>query len=205
MAQAWVGVIRRARRVEVFRPLASGQLDRYARCVAGRCGLVDSWAEALVSQSRITRLGGMRRSRIHRFFAGVFGLWMTVTVSGVSLQACPEHGGGWLGGIADTGMHHDAASPMTSDMATAMAAGHRGHDGDASGGGHSNHHGHQCTCPGACCTTGMVSVPAGRLVAIPIVPVAIAAAAPLMFRDVAPRAAPDVVIPPPLGPPAQSA
>jgi hypothetical protein len=158
----------------------------------------------LVSQSRLTTLRLMRRTRVQRFFAGLFGLWMTITVSGVSLQACPEHGGGWLGGVVDTGMHHDTSAPMTADMAAAMVGGHHGHDGDAPGAGHGGHHGHQCTCPGACCTTGLVSVPPGRLVAIPVVPVVVAAAAPLVFRDVAPRAAPDVVIPPPLGPPAQS-
>ena len=147
----------------------------------------------------------MRRSLAHRFFAGLFGLWMITTVSGVSLQACPEHGGGWLGGVAGANMdRHDATQPMGGPMADAMAASHRGHGADAQGTGHGDHHGHQCTCPGACCTTGLVSVPAGRLVAIPVVPVASAAATPLVYRDVAPRAAPDVVFPPPLGPPARS-
>lgn len=130
---------------------------------------------------------------------------MIVTVSGVSLQACPEHGGGWLGGMAGAGMNHHGATPMADDMSAAMLGGHHDHDMSAPGRGHGGgHHGHQCTCPGACCTTGLVSVPTGRLVAIPVVPVVIAAAAPLVYRDVAPRAAPDVVIPPPLGPPAQS-
>lgn len=147
----------------------------------------------------------MRRSPVQRFLAGIFGFWMIVTVSGVSLQACPEHGGGWLGGVALAGMDHHSATPAGGPMTGAMPAGHQGHHGDAPDAGHGGgHHGHQCTCPGACCMTGPVSVPAGRLVAIPVVPVAIAAAAPLVYRDVAPRAAPDVVIPPPLGPPAQS-
>jgi hypothetical protein len=129
---------------------------------------------------------------------------MIVTISGVSLQACPEHGGGWLGGMAGAGMrHHDVTTPMTADMSAEMHASH-GHDAGGPGDGHSGHHGHQCTCPGTCCTTGLVSVPTGRLVAIPVVPVVVAAAAPLVYRDVAPRAAPDVVIPPPLGPPARS-
>jgi len=147
----------------------------------------------------------MQRSLAHRFLAGLFGLWMIVTVSGVSLQACPEHGGGWLGGVASAHMDHHDAMPASGPMMDAMPASHQGHHEGAPDAGHGGgHHGHQCTCPGACCTTGLVSVPAGRLVAIPVVPVAIAAAAPLVYRDVAPRAAPDVVIPPPLGPPAQS-
>jgi hypothetical protein len=147
----------------------------------------------------------MRRSPVQRFLAGLFGLWTIVTISGVSLQACPEHGGGWLGGVALAGMDHHGATRAGGPMTDAMPAGHQGHDRSAPDAGHGGgHHGHQCTCPGTCCTTGLVSVPPGRLVAIPVVPVAIAAAAPLVYRDVAPRAAPDVVIPPPLGPPAQS-
>jgi len=146
----------------------------------------------------------MQRSVTQRLFAGFFGFWMIVTVTGVTLPACPEHGGGWFGGVAGASMDHDIAMPMADDMSAAMPAGHRGHDAGTTTSGHSGHQGHQCTCPGACCTTGLVSVPAGRMVAIPVVPVAIAAAAPLVYRDVAPRAAPDVVIPPPLGPPAQS-
>ncbi len=145
----------------------------------------------------------MRRSPVQRLLAGLFGLWTIVTVSGVSLQACPEHGGGWLGAVALAGVVHHDALPAHGLMTDAMPAGHQDHSGGAPD-GHGGHHGHQCTCPGACCTTGLVSVPAVGLVVIPVVPVAIAAAAPLVYRDVAPRAAPDVVIPPPLGPPAQS-
>jgi hypothetical protein len=151
----------------------------------------------------VDRLCTMQRSPAHRILAGLFGLWMIVTVSGVALQACPEHGGGWMGGAAASTGTHDAAMPMDADMAAAMPASH-GHDAHSPGTGHGGHHGHQCTCPGACCTTGLVSVPAGRLVAIPVVPVGVAATPSLVYRDVAPRAAPDVVVPFPLGPPAQN-
>jgi len=161
---------------------------------------------------RTVILSSMQRSLTQRILAGVIGLWMTITVSGVSLQACPEHGGAWLGGMTAAGMHQHGAADMGAGMAAAMLAdmggatgvGQHGQGQGAQGGGHSGHHGHQCTCPGVCCTTGLVSVPAGRLVEIPVVPVVVAAAAPLVYRDVAPRAAPDVVFPPPLGPPAQS-
>src|ERR1700722_19976041 len=124
---------------------------------------------------RLHRLPPMRRSLAQRFLAGLFGLWTIVTVSGVSLQACPEHGGGWLGGVASAGMDHHDATPAGGLMTDAMPAGHQDHTGGAPDAGHgSGHHGHQCTCPGTCCMTGPVSVPAGRLVAIPVVPVAIA-------------------------------
>lgn len=151
----------------------------------------------------VHRLFTMRRSPAQRILAGLFGLWMIVTVSGVALQACPEHGGGWMGGAGASTGTHDAAMPMDADLAAAMPMSH-GHDAHSQGTGHGSHHGHQCTCPGACCTTGLVSVPPGRLVAIPIVPVAVAATPSLVYRDVAPRAAPDVVVPFPLGPPAQN-
>jgi hypothetical protein len=64
-----------------------------------------------------------------------------------------------------------------------------------------DHHGHQCTCPGVCCAIGAITTPVGRLVAIPVVPVALATTAPRVEHDTPIRAAPDVVLPLPLGPP----
>ena len=116
----------------------------------------------------------MRRPLFARVLAAVLGLWFAASMSGVALQACPEHGGVMPGMVAGA-QHH---------------------------GGHNGHHGHQCTCPGSCCATGMVTLAAGRLVAIPVVPVSVAAPAPAPVSDVRAVAAPDVALPPPLGPPA---
>jgi hypothetical protein len=69
----------------------------------------------------------MQRSPAQRILAGLFGLWMIVTVSGVALQACPEHGGGWMGGAGASTGTHDAAMPTDADMAAAMPMSH-GHD-----------------------------------------------------------------------------
>ena len=161
----------------------------------------------------------MRPSPLQRTVTGILGLWLIATVSGVALQACPEHGGGWLGMSAAMmaelpanapgvvpGRDQAADGPGMPGMPADMQ---RAHDGAPAGGTDPSpdphhgpgHHGHQCTCPGVCCAIGAITAPVGRLVAIPVVPVALAAAAPRAERDAPIRAAPDVVLPLPLGPP----
>lgn len=102
---------------------------------------------------------------------------------------------------AAAGAHHHAGTDCggagTALPATSGVPG-QSHQGT----GHDCHHGHQCTCPGTCCATGIVTLAAGRLVAIPVVPVAVAAPAPVPVSDVRAVAAADVVLPLPLGPPA---
>ena len=48
----------------------------------------------------------MRRSVLGRALTGVLGLWMTTSISGVALQACPTHGGVMMPGMA-AGAHHE--------------------------------------------------------------------------------------------------
>lgn len=133
----------------------------------------------------------MRRPGWYRALTGILGVWLIATVSGVALQACPEHGGGWLAGsdgLASTHATHHGAPVQGTD------ASHNPHQAP-------DHQGHQCTCPGVCCVMGAVTAPAGRLVALPVVPVSLAAVPPHVERDAPRRAAPDVVLPLPLGPP----
>jgi hypothetical protein len=72
------------------------------------------------------------------------------------------------------------------------------HDADHAG---HNHHGHTCCCVGACCCTSAPTVTPTRLVALPVVPVAIARTVISTDRAL-PPAAPYYRLPPPLGPPA---
>jgi hypothetical protein len=142
----------------------------------------------------------MRRPLLVRVLTGFLGLWFAASMSGVALQACPEHGGVTPGMIA--GAHHHGG-PDCAGAAGQGPADAGGHDQTGTGHDcHHGHHGHQCTCPGSCCATGMVTLAAGRLVAIPVVPVSIAAPSRAPANDVRAVAAPDVVLPPPLGPPA---
>jgi hypothetical protein len=73
------------------------------------------------------------------------------------------------------------------------------HEGAGHHGGGPGHHGstHDCTCPGMCCASGMAALAAGRLVAIPSVPVMVAVVAPPPVVMPAPR----FILPPPIGPP----
>jgi hypothetical protein len=107
--------------------------------------------------------------------------YFAATASPYALTACPLHGGGPQGSSS----HMDCAG---------MHMEH--HPGDKT----QQHSGHNCCCMGACCCTAMVSLPPGRLTALPVVPVAIAQA--IGSTDLLPpTAAPDYRLPPPLGPP----
>jgi hypothetical protein len=59
----------------------------------------------------------------------------------------------------------------------------------------------QCTCMGTCCAVALLDLPAGRLIALPVVPVTVAVATTAPSARLAPAAAPDLLLPPPLGPP----
>ncbi len=133
-----------------------------------------------------------------RALTGIFGLWLTASISGVALEACPTHGG--VMPIMAAGMHHGGTDCTSSG---AQLPGGTGTQSQSQRGtGHDCHHGHQCTCPGTCCATGIVTLAAGRLVSIPVVPVAVAVVSLAPVSDVRAVAAPDVALPPPLGPPA---
>jgi hypothetical protein len=63
-------------------------------------------------------------------------------------------------------------------------------------------HSQQC-CLGACCCTPAITAPTGRLVSLPVVPVRVVRSAAVAQHAVVRPASPDdVVLPPPLGPPA---
>jgi hypothetical protein len=62
-------------------------------------------------------------------------------------------------------------------------------------------HSHQCTCLGASCCAVAITTPSDRLVALPVVPVAIVRSAAVVLRaEVRPASHEDVLLPPPLGP-----
>jgi hypothetical protein len=71
--------------------------------------------------------------------------------------------------------------------------------------GHSQapEHSHQCTCLGASCCAVAITTPSDRLVALPVVPVKIVrTAAVARSADERPTSHEDVLLPPPIGPPA---
>lgn len=114
--------------------------------------------------------------------AALIGAWMVIILTTpMAVFACPAHG--------------DPNGIMPHSM-TQM---------DMGGSQHSTQHGGkhaQCTCPGCCCGVAPVGLTAGRLVALPVVPLAVVAATP-----VPPVGAPRDLAPPhrqplPLGPPA---
>ena len=129
---------------------------------------------------------------------GILGLWLTASISGIALQACPTHGE--VMPLMAGDMHHAGTDCTGSGARLPSESGTPSHSHH--GTGHDCHHGHQCTCPGTCCATGIVTLAAGRLVAIPVVSVAVATISPAPVSDVRAVAAPDVALPPPLGPPA---
>jgi hypothetical protein len=64
-------------------------------------------------------------------------------------------------------------------------------------------HPHQCTCLGASCCTVAITAPSDRLVALPVVPVRVVRTAAAPRRaDPRPASHDDLLLPPPLGPPA---
>jgi hypothetical protein len=101
--------------------------------------------------------------RWRRIVATLTGAWMFVILTTpMALWACPTHGG-----------QHAAMSQMgmgggmdMSDMAD--MAKHKGPGGNQ----------HACTCPGCCCAVAAVGLTAGRLITLPVVPIAVVAQAP---------------------------
>ena len=68
---------------------------------------------------------------------------------------------------------------------------------------HSRHHSHPCSCIDSCSCATMVTGAEDRLVALPIVPIAMVAATRAIVSATLRPTQPDgVVLPPPLGPPA---
>ena len=120
--------------------------------------------------------------RWRRAVATVVGLWFTLSVSGVTLQLCPLHG----------------MQMMASAHQTAVDCSKSG--GPAHHGQHSDSH-DDCTCTGMCCVTATVTLAAAPVVPAPIVDAEAPVATPASTIELAPRAAPDVTLPPPLGPP----
>lgn len=142
----------------------------------------------------------MRRAWWQRALAGVLGVWFTTTVTGLTLPACPEHGGGMLSiaqGAQQESMAEGTAHHMGHHAATDVAS----LDKSAPGAGHHDQHGHQCTCPGLCCATCAVTFAPARVISIPAVRATVVAGSVVESLDGAPRAPPDVVLPLPLGPP----
>lgn len=93
------------------------------------------------------------------------------------------------------GHHH---CPVHDGIIANMAM-HGMHGGHAPAPGQS----HQCTCLGECCCTAVVTAPTDRLVALPVIPVRIVrSTAVARVSDQLPASHEDVLLPPPLGPPA---
>jgi len=126
----------------------------------------------------------MRRRRWHRIAAALIGGWtLVLSTSSVAMAACPTHGAPAQGARPDAmaAMHHDATAPAH---------------------GHSHHAAHHCTCPGDCCSTASLALAQRPVVALPVVPVAVAAQQPAPALGAPRRTASHLRLPLPLGPPA---
>ncbi len=131
------------------------------------------------------------QSRWRRAVATVIGVWFTLSVSGVALQLCPLHGMRMAAGAHQAGTDCDRAGTHGSGNAGSPAQ---------HGSQHGNSH-DDCTCTGMCCVTATVTLAVAPIVPAPVVEAEAPVFAPLDTRELAPRAAPDVTLPPPLGPP----
>lgn len=120
-----------------------------------------------------------------RGVAALVGLWFGLWVSGIALQLCPQHGAMMMAAMHQAGTHcapsHGHSMPQGS------------HKPDDS---HDD-----CTCSGMCCVTATVTLTAARLVLIPVVEAETPTVVAARTGELAPRAAPDFTLPPPLGPP----
>src|SRR5581483_1090486 len=91
------------------------------------------------------------------------------------------------------------ACPFHDGVVASMtrAGMHGGHHSPAPG------HSHQCTCLGASCCTVAVTAPSSRLVSLPVIPVKVVRSiAVARANDAPPTSNDDVLLPPPVGPPA---
>lgn len=123
----------------------------------------------------------VRRPFYQRVFAAVIGLWVLFIISGPTpVHGCAVHD--WMG--------HAGAMPMHGSMSHGHHDSRQHRDDPAS-----------CTCIGSCSVIAAVDCPLGRLVAVPVVPVTVVVLTLDPTQRVAPTAAPDVLLPPPLGPP----
>jgi hypothetical protein len=134
-------------------------------------------------------------SRWRRAVATLIGLWFTASVSGVALQLCPEHGGQMMAGMHHAGTNCDPSTGHVPGVPSGSPAQH-------GNGQHHNSSHDDCTCTGMCCLTAAVRIAAPRLTVVAVVDAEPQPAAPLGTNELAPRPAPDVTLPPPLGPPA---
>ena len=136
---------------------------------------------------------GPMASPWRRGVATLMGLWFAVSVSGVALQFCARHGGSHaMGDMGQMGMNCDHAGPAGSVPSTHTHPSSQHHPCPTD----------DCSCLGMCCITAAVTLTPSPLVAVAVVE----AEAPILApppgaETVAPHAAPDVTLPPPLGPP----
>jgi hypothetical protein len=129
--------------------------------------------------------------RWRRLTATALGLWFTVSVSGLALQLCPEHGGTHT--MAGMGSPTEKCDPATGVPSTQHQTKHHND---------SNQQSHDdCTCTGMCCVTAAVSLSTAPVVAIAVIDAQAPVLEYLPTQELAPRAAPDLTLPPPLGPP----
>lgn len=143
----------------------------------------------------------MRRRVWQRVLAGVMGLWFASVTSGFAPVQFP-----------DTGSPASLQAMGMAGMDQSMPSSHCAHMTD-------HHHvpsvpgnvpsppgsRHCPGCPAACCATGVVTLVAGRLVALPVIPTAIVATVSRASTDAPKPVAVQVTLHPPLGPPSLSA
>ena len=129
--------------------------------------------------------------RLRRAAATLIGLWFTLSVSGVALQLCPLHSMYMVAGMHQAGTDCDRLATHHPDNAGSPVQ-------------HGSQHGtshDDCTCTGMCCVTAAVTLTVAPIVPTPIVEAEVPIVVAINARELTPRAAPDVTLPPPLGPP----
>ena len=114
-------------------------------------------------RQRLVYIRRMRRSWSQRVFAGVISLWFAVAVPGIASMPMAESGDTTMAGMPGMpAMGHGGAPqcvtmgahPSPTEPGGSVPTKQRQHSG----------------CDGACCTPATVTLTAGRLVAIPVVP-----------------------------------
>jgi len=120
---------------------------------------------------------------MHRLLSALMGIvFVLATTAPMSGHPCQAQGA------------REAMPPMPGMPGMPAAP----HDHD-----HSQHHSHPCSCIDSCSCATVVTAAEDRLVALPVVPIAVVAMTRAMVSATLRPTQPDgVVLPPPLGPPA---
>ena len=142
----------------------------------------------------------MRRDLLRSLSAFIGGTAFAIAVAGPAQWCpCPEHGAQLPTAAAQSqpDMPLDMQMPAAEHEAPPVAHGHSNHDAPAS-----HHAGHQCTCPGGCCSSTPFGLRAPQVHAPVALQIAVASYITGPTDTVELASSPQVVLPPANAPPA---